>query len=100
MAQPAPIAQAALSAKPEARLRAVVVAHYDFLWRSLLRLAVKDGAVEDAAQQVLLILAKRLDDVDAGAERAFLFGTALRVAADARKRYARLCEVGAAPLDG
>ncbi len=81
-----------LSDGTQQRLRAAVVEHYEFVWRTLRRLGVLGHSVEDAAQQVLLVLARRLDDVQAGSERAFMVATAVRVAADARKKQARLRE--------
>jgi RNA polymerase sigma-70 factor (ECF subfamily) len=54
---------------------------------------VAQASVEDAAQQVLVVLARRIDDVHGGAERAFLFATATRVAADFRKMQNRRREV-------
>jgi RNA polymerase sigma-70 factor (ECF subfamily) len=88
-------AGAVLSASPgdENRVRNQVRAHYDFIWRSLRRLGVPHASVEDAAQQVLLVFARRIDQVHDGAERAFLFATATRVAADHRKRQSRSREV-------
>jgi RNA polymerase sigma-70 factor (ECF subfamily) len=78
-----------LAARVSDRVRAIAEAHYDFLWRSLRRLGVAAPDVEDAAQQVLLVLMRRIDAVRPGAERAFLFGTAMRVAQQARKRAGR-----------
>jgi RNA polymerase sigma-70 factor, ECF subfamily len=70
----------------DARLRAVVDAHYEGLWRFLRRMGVGESEVEDAAQQVLLVFARRAPDVEPGAERSFLFGAALRVASDFRRK--------------
>jgi RNA polymerase sigma-70 factor (ECF subfamily) len=75
------------------RLRREVSKNYDFLWRSLRRLGVAQASVEDAAQQVLVVFAQRLDDIHPGAERAFLFATATRVASDVRKHQTRLREL-------
>jgi RNA polymerase sigma-70 factor (ECF subfamily) len=90
----APIAAAhAPPAESAERVRREVRANYEFLWRSLRRLGVAPAVVEDAAQQVLVIFARRIDDVHFGAERAFLFATATRVAADFRKKQARSREI-------
>ena len=67
------------------RLRALVDEHYDFVWRTLRYLGVHDANAEDGAQQVMCVLARRLDEVERGAERAFLFSTAMRVAATMRR---------------
>ena len=72
-----------------ARLTTAVRQNYQFLWRSLRRLGLQPADVDDAAQQVLAIFARRLADVNAGAERSFLFQTALRVTSDARRASAR-----------
>lgn len=71
------------------RLRQLVTEHYGFVWRTLRRLGVAEASVEDAAQQVLVVLSRRLGEVRVGAERAFLVATATRVAADFRKMQAR-----------
>lgn len=81
------------STAPVDRVRAAVDAHYEGVWRFLRRMGVAERDTEDAAQQVLLVFAQRLGAVSAGAERSFLFGTALRVASDYRKRRGRLREV-------
>jgi RNA polymerase sigma-70 factor (ECF subfamily) len=77
----------------DARLRALVDAHFDFVWRSLRRLGVPAPDVDDCAQQVFWVTARKLADVEAGSERAFLFSTAWRVAADARRARTRRREV-------
>jgi len=82
------------SAARAGRLRRAVDRHLDFLGRSLRRLGVAGTSVEDAAQQVLLVLAQRLDDVSEDKERSFLFGTAMRVASDYRKKQKRSREIG------
>jgi RNA polymerase sigma-70 factor (ECF subfamily) len=71
------------------RLRTAVVEHYEFVWRTLRRLGVAENAVEDAAQNVLFIFARRIADVRPGAERAFMVATAARLAADYRKKKLR-----------
>lgn len=82
-----------LAGPSDLRMRGIVDDHYAFLHRSLRRLGVPASRVEDAAQQVLLVIARRLPDVAPAAERAFLFSTALRTAADVRKSLGRRREV-------
>jgi RNA polymerase sigma-70 factor (ECF subfamily) len=77
------------------RLRTIVTEHFDFTWRSLRRLGVAPGDVDDAAQQVFIVMSRRLADVPEGRERAFLFSTAVRVASDARRTYRRRREADA-----
>jgi RNA polymerase sigma-70 factor, ECF subfamily len=82
----------------EVRLRRIVEAHFDALWRFLRRLGVADGDVDDAVQEVILVLARKLHVVDVESERSFVFSTAFRIASDMRKRAKRRRELEAAPL--
>ena len=72
-----------------ARLRRIVTEDYGFLWRSLRRLGVPESDADDGAQRVLGVLARRMHDIAPGAERAFLFQTALRVASEMRRSQRR-----------
>jgi RNA polymerase sigma-70 factor (ECF subfamily) len=73
----------------DARVRAAIDAHYEPLWRFLRRMGVEERHVEDAAQQVLLVFAQRGEAIAPAVVRAFLFGTALRVASDYRRKPER-----------
>jgi RNA polymerase sigma-70 factor (ECF subfamily) len=83
----------AASEESEGRLRSIVEEHFDFIWRSLRRLGVPSDAVDDAAQRVFLVAAKNLEDIAAGRERSYLFGSAMRVASDVRRIRGRAREV-------
>lgn len=88
------VARTPAAARAEgARLRALVDGQYDFIWRSLRRLGVPDIDADDCAQQVFLVVSRKLDDIVVGCERPFLFSTALRVASDARRSRSRRREV-------
>lgn len=68
-------------------LRRLVQEHYDFIWRLLARLNVSGPEVDDAAQQVFMVLVRREGlTIKAGSERAFLYGVALRVAKEFRRK--------------
>ena len=67
------------------RLRAIFDAHYDFAWRFLRRLGLDHATAEDGAQQVFMVISRRLHDIEEGRERAFVAGTAVRVASRLRK---------------
>ena len=71
------------------RLRTAFEGHYDQIWRLLRRFGVPPSNADDATQQVFLILAERMADVRQGSERAFLFGTALRIASTLRRTQKR-----------
>lgn len=60
--------------------------HYASVWRLLRRLGVKPAQLDDAAQEVFWITARRVSDVRPGSERAFLYGVALRVASNLHRR--------------
>lgn len=90
--QPRP-ANAREGAARDARLRSMLQEQYDFIWRSLRRLGVPSTDVDDCAQQVFWVAARKLEAIEAGCERAFLFSTALRVASDARRTRVRRREV-------
>jgi RNA polymerase sigma-70 factor (ECF subfamily) len=83
----APLARA--SALDEARLRTLRREHFEFIWRSVRRLGVPEADADDAVQQVFIVAARKLSLITAGSERAFLFGTALRVAAHWRRTAMR-----------
>lgn len=78
---------------PQERARALVLSHFDPIWRLLRRLGVPESAVDDAAQQVFVVATKKLAKIAPGSEQSFLFGVALRVASDERRRLRRLPEV-------
>jgi RNA polymerase sigma-70 factor, ECF subfamily len=76
------------------RLRLVVESSFDLLWRTLRRLGVPEAEVDDAVQRVFLVAARKLDEIEPGKERSFLFSVALRVASDARRTVKRRHEAG------
>ena len=77
-----------------ARLSRVANAHYDFVWRTLRRLGLPPSAADDATQQVFLVAARRLDDVEEGAEKSFLYRSAVLIAMDARRKHGKARERG------
>jgi RNA polymerase sigma-70 factor (ECF subfamily) len=60
----------------EDRITRLVRTHYGFVWRVLRRMGLSEADAEDAAQRVMIVAARRIDDVAPGRERAFLFRTA------------------------
>ena len=96
---PAPPAAAARGARG-ARAQAIVTEHFAFVWRSLLRLGVPRPDAEDALQQVFIVASRKLDALEPGRERAFLFSVALRIASRAHRTRQRRREVlEAAPAE-
>ena len=62
------------------RLERMFTAHHALVWRTLRRRGLDADAAADATQQTFLVAAERLPDINHDSERAFLVGTALRVA--------------------
>jgi RNA polymerase sigma-70 factor (ECF subfamily) len=81
----APAGAAALSGRLERMFRE----HHAVVWRMLRCRGLGPDAAGDATQEVFLVAAQRLNDIDADRERAFLIGTALRVAHTARRASVR-----------
>ena len=67
------------------RLRAIVSEHSRALARYLAREGVPSAELDDALQEVFLVVAAKLPVLPADAERAYLFATAFRVACNARR---------------
>ncbi len=63
--------------------------NFEFIARSLRNMGVADADIDDAVQRTFIVGAERLDDIKPGAERSFLFQTALRVASHARRSVSR-----------
>lgn len=60
---------------------------FDFVWRSLRRLGVPDSDLPDAAQEVFLVVHRRLSEFEGRAKvTTWLFSIALGVARDRRQR--------------
>ncbi len=77
----------------DARLRSLLDAHLDFIGRTLRAFGAAETEVDDGVQQVCLVVADKLDRIEEGAERAFLFQTAHRIAWRIRRTRARRQEV-------
>ena len=64
--------------------------HFDFVWRSLRRLGVRATDLEDATQEVFLVVHRRLEDFEyRSAIKTWIFGIALRIAKVYRHKAAR-----------
>jgi RNA polymerase sigma-70 factor (ECF subfamily) len=81
------------SVADKARLRAMVDDYFDQVCVALRRLGVDEAEVEDNAQQVFVIAQSKLRVIERKSERAFLLGTAAKVASHARRSKRRRREV-------
>src|SRR3954464_2285619 len=81
------------SAEPQAPvldLATVYEAHFRYVWRCLRSLGVRDAQLDDALQDVFLVVQRRLPSFDGGAElRTWLYAIGLRVARKYRDRARR-----------
>lgn len=68
------------------RFEALFDEHHDVVWRTLRRLGIAAAEVDDATQRVFLVAARRLDEIRIDEERQFLYGIAIRVASEIRRR--------------
>jgi RNA polymerase sigma-70 factor, ECF subfamily len=68
-----------------ARIRLAVAAHHDFVWRQVRRWGIAVGDVDDVVQQAFVVFAERVDTVEVGAERAFLYSTARHASSNQRR---------------
>lgn len=68
-------------------LEAIYDEFFDFVWRSLRRLGVRPGQLDDALQDVFLVVHRRLGDFEQRSTiKTWLFGICLRVAGDYARR--------------
>ena len=76
-----------------ARIRALVEEHIVLVTRTLRKAGVPPADSDDEVQRTFIIAVRRLDDVQPGAERAFLCQVALNLAWHARRSHARRREI-------
>lgn len=63
---------------------------FPFVWRSLRRLGVPAEQVDDAAQEVFIVVARRMPEFEGRSRlETWIFGIAMRVASEARRSHAR-----------
>ncbi|MCR9161482.1 MAG: RNA polymerase sigma factor [Nannocystaceae bacterium] len=79
-------AHEAPSKAPPVELRALFDAHYDFVFRSALRLGVATAAVDDVVQETFIVAGRRLGTFEGrSGVRTWLFGILMRVAHTERR---------------
>jgi RNA polymerase sigma-70 factor (ECF subfamily) len=86
------------AAPPPPSFRAIYTEHVDLVWRNLRGLGVPESNVEDAVQDVFIVIHRRRDDFEARSSfRTWLLGIVLHVARNYRRTERR--KGGCAPLD-
>ena len=101
---PAEVVATTTSGPPEVAeklsLEAVHESHADFVWCSLQRLGVKQPDLEDALQDVFVVVHNKLSTFDGSSRLStWLFGICLRVASGQRRKAYRHRESSTADLE-
>jgi RNA polymerase sigma-70 factor (ECF subfamily) len=73
----------------EVTFEAVYDCHFQSVWRTLRRLGVPDAQLDDAAQDVFVVVHRKLATFSSGSVRNWIYAISLRVASDYRKRATR-----------
>ena len=68
------------------RLRRMVDEHHATVWRFLRRLGLDESDADDAFQDVLMVVIRKLDKIEPRYERRYLLRTAYRVGARMRAK--------------
>ena len=89
-ALPRPLPSAEPQAPPVLDLATVYEAYFRYVWRCLRSLGVRDAQLEDALQDVFIVVQRRLPEFDGrAAVRTWLYAIALRIARKYRDRARR-----------
>lgn len=64
--------------------------HFDFVWRNLRRLGVSEAGIDDAVQEVFLVIHRRLSELrESDGVRKWIFAIVFRVACETRRALRR-----------
>src|SRR5204863_10408 len=74
------------------RLAGMLRDHFQTVWAAVRRFGVPPRSAEDAAQEVFIIAASKLGQIQPGRERQFLYAVAARVASNFRRATIHLHE--------
>lgn len=80
---------AAWSSSGHQRVRELVEAYTDSVWRSLRRLGVPECDCDDGCQRVWVVVAQKIDAIEPSKTRSFVFSVVVRVASDMRRSLRR-----------
>src|SRR4051794_8847745 len=77
-------------ARDQAAFRSLFDEHAPHIWRAVRNLGVRDADVEDVCQEVFVVVHRKLPTFEGRSSvRTWIYGIALRVVADYRKRAHR-----------
>jgi RNA polymerase sigma-70 factor, ECF subfamily len=80
------------AAERSARVERIAREHLDAIWRTARRLGVPEADIDDIAQEVLVVVVRRLADIEASRERAFVVATTAGVTCNYRRSRRRRAE--------
>jgi RNA polymerase sigma-70 factor, ECF subfamily len=91
MLAPAAIrSEPALADEPSLDFDLVYAEHFDFVWRNLRRLGVPESCLRDAAQEVFLVVYRRIGEfVPKGSLRSWIYSILRRVALAQKRQHRR-----------
>lgn len=96
----AALAEAPRTAEDLADFPAIYEKYFDFVWRTVRRLGVAEKSLDDATQDVFIVVHRKLSDFEGRSSlKSWIFGIARRVAHDHRRRVMRK-ERGKVPAEG
>jgi RNA polymerase sigma-70 factor (ECF subfamily) len=81
------------------RVERIVAQYADTVWRVARRLGVSARDLDDVAQEVMLVVVRRVDDIEASKERAFVVAATTRVVANWRRTRRRRPEALEGSMD-
>jgi RNA polymerase sigma-70 factor (ECF subfamily) len=87
-----PLSAAVIRGKPRAApsFEAIYEEHFDLVWRNIRRLGVPEAGVDDAVQEVFLVVHRRLGAFEGrSALKTWIFAIVARVASDHRRALRR-----------
>ena len=89
---------------PEDGIGKIYAEHFNFVWRNLRRLGISSASMDDAVQDVFLVVHRRLPEFEGRSQfKTWLFGIVLRVARNhrrtARRHFEREADAGGAEPD-
>lgn len=82
-----------MTSEQQSRMRAIVNENTRFVAHTLYKAGVPQSELDDVIQRTFIAVAGRLQDVQLGSERGFLFQVAINMASHARRNLARRREV-------
>jgi RNA polymerase sigma-70 factor (ECF subfamily) len=84
-----PTSERQLDVERTQRVVGIVRQHLDVVYRMARRLGVTSRDLEDVAQEVMLVVVRRIEVIDPSKERAFVAATTVRVTANWRRQRRR-----------